>query len=325
MAVRELFLGPAAPPSPEDEALDAYSAAVTRVAERLLPTVASLRVGRSNGRRPEGAGSAVAATADGLLVTSAHVVEQAATGVVAFADGGQYEMERVGSDPLADLALVRARSARLTPVEVGDADRLRVGQLVIAVGNPLGYSGSVTAGVVSGLGRSLPTRWGNGRRTVDNVIQTDAALNPGNSGGALADSRGHLVGINTAVAGVGLGLAVPINDVTRRILNALLREGRVRRGYLGIAGGTQPLPAAAADRLGRKAAIGIMEVVEGSPAARAGLKAGDLIVGVGGEPVARAGDLQGHMIGVAIGRGLEIEVLRDDRLVRVTAVPAELN
>src|SRR5205085_6345241 len=142
---------------------------------------------------------------------------------------------------------------------------------------------------------------------------------------ALADSRGRLVGINTAVAGVGLGLAVPVNGVTRRILGALLRDGHVRRGYLGIAGGTQPLPAATAERLGRKGAIGVMEVVEGSPAARAGLRAGDLIVGVAGQPVARAGDLQSHMIGVAIGRGLEIEVLRDDRLVRVTAVPAELN
>jgi S1-C subfamily serine protease len=324
MTIEQLFAGPATAPG-EDEALDAYSATVSGVAERLLPSVANLRVGRSDGRRPEGAGSAVALTADGLLVTSAHVVERANRGVAAFADGGQYDIDVVGLDPLSDLAIVRARSARLNPVEVGDADRLRVGQLVVAVGNPLGYSGSVTAGVVSGLGRSLPTRWGDDRRVVDNVIQTDAALNPGNSGGALADGRARLVGINTAVAGVGLGLAVPLSAVTRRILTALHRDGRVRRGYLGIAGGTQPLPSAAAARLGRRGAIGIMEVVEGSPAATAGLRAGDLIVGVGGQPVSKAGDLQGYMVGAAIGRPLEVEVLRDSQLVRLTAVPVELN
>jgi S1-C subfamily serine protease len=325
MAIEQLFRGPVESLPSEEEALDAYSATVSGVAARLLPSVGSLRVGRSDGRRPEGAGSAVALTSDGLLVTSAHVVERATRGVAAFADGGQYDIDVIGMDPLSDLAIVRARSARVTPVEVGDADRLRVGQLVVAVGNPLGYSGSVTAGVVSGLGRSLPTRWGDGRRIVDNVIQTDAALNPGNSGGALADNRARLVGINTAVAGVGLGLAVPLNAVTRRILSALHRDGRVRRGYLGIAGGTQPLPAAAADRLGRHGAIGVMEVVEGSPAAVAGLRAGDLIVGVGGQPVSRAGDLQGFMVGAAIGRPLEVEILRDSKLVRITAVPVELN
>jgi S1-C subfamily serine protease len=325
MAIEQLFRGPVESLPSEEEALDAYSATVSGVAERLLPSVGSLRVGRSDGRRPEGAGSAVALTSDGLLVTSAHVVERATRGVAAFADGGQYDIDVIGMDPLSDLAIVRARSARVTPVEVGDADRLRVGQLVVALGNPLGYSGSVTAGVVSGLGRSLPTRWGDGRRIVDNVIQTDAALNPGNSGGALADNRARLVGINTAVAGVGLGLAVPLNAVTRRILSALHRDGRVRRGYLGIAGGTQPLPAAAAGRLGRRGAIGVMEVVEGSPAATAGLRAGDLIVGVGGQQVSRAGELQGFMVGAAIGKPLEVEVLRDSKLFRVTAVPVELN
>lgn len=323
MAAVELFAKAAAEPSEEEEALDAYSAVVSRVAERLLPAVASLRVGRSGGWRPEGAGSAVALAGDGLLVTSAHVVAGTARGTAVFPDGGEYELEQVGSDPLSDLALVRAPGARPQLVEVGDADRLRVGQLVVAVGNPLGYSGSVTAGVVSGLGRSLPTRWGDGRRIVENVIQTDAALNPGNSGGALADSRARLIGINTAVAGVGLGLAVPIDGTTRRILGALLREGRVRRGYLGIAGGTQPLPPAAVERLGRRRAIGVIEVVEDSPAARAGLRPGDLIVGVGGTPVSRAAELQAKMIGASAGGALEVEVLRQGRLLRITVVPAE--
>jgi S1-C subfamily serine protease len=324
MAVAELFVGPAEPVPDEEAALDAYSATVSRVAEKLLPVVASLRVGRSDSRRPQGSGSGVAVSRDGLLVTSAHVVEGITRGVAAFADGGEFDMEVMGSDPLSDLALVRARATELQPVDVGDADHLRVGQLVVAVGNPMGYAGSVTAGVVSGLGRSLPTRWGSSRRIVENVIQTDAALNPGNSGGALADSRARLVGINTAVAGVGLGLAVPLDGTTRRILNALNREGRVRRGYLGIAGGSQPLPTAAAERLSRKGAIGVMEVVEGSPAAKAGLRTGDLIVEVGGQPVSKAKDLQGHMIGAAIGRPLEIELLREGRLVRLTAVPQEL-
>jgi len=328
MAVTDLFARPAAQPedaAADDEALDAYSSTVTRVAERLLESVASLRVGRRDGRRPEGSGSAVALTSDGLLVTSAHVVEGVNQGVAAFADGRQYELELVGTDPLSDLALIRSRAAGLTPVDIGDADRLRVGQLVIAVGNPLGYSGSVTAGVVSGLGRSLPTRWGTNQRIVENVIQTDAALNPGNSGGALADGRGRLVGINTAVAGIGLGLAVPINATTRRILAALRQDGRVRRAYLGIAGGTQPLPPAAADRLHRKAAIGVVEVVQGSPAARAGLRPGDLIVDVGGQPVSRAGDLQGHMIGAPAGQPMEIQVLREGQLLRLTTVPVELS
>ena len=323
MATRELFIGPDVDVS-DGVALDAYSATVSGVAERLLPAVASLQVRRSSGRRPEGSGSAVAVSDDGLLVTSAHVVDGAASGAARFADGAEHEIEVVGVDLLSDLALARAPGARLVPVTVGDADRLRVGQLVVAVGNPMGFSGSMTAGVVSALGRSLPTSWGRDRRIVENVIQTDAALNPGNSGGALADSRARLVGINTAVAGVGLGLAVPINAVTVRILNALLRHGRVLRGYIGIAGGTLPLPPAAAERLGRRQAIGIMEVVEGSPAARAGLRAGDLIVEVGGRAVTKAGDLQGQMVGAAVGKPLEIEVLRDERLLRVTAVPVEL-
>jgi S1-C subfamily serine protease len=252
------------------------------------------------------------------------VVAHATAGRAVFDDGSEAPVQVVGADPLSDLAVVRARGGTPPPAVLGDAATLQVGQLVVAVGNPFGLAGSVTAGVVSGLGRSLPTRWGSGRRIVENVIQTDAALNPGNSGGALADGRARLVGINTAVAGVGLGLAVPINGTTRRILNALNREGRVRRGYLGIAGGTQPLPPAAAERLGRRGGIGVMEVVEDSPAARAGLRAGDLIVAVGGEPVLKAGDLQGRMIGAALGTPLEIEVLRDGRLVRLTAVPVEL-
>ena len=239
MAVLDLF----AQPGDEADELDAYSRTVSGVAERLIPSVASLRVGRSEGRRSQGSGSGVAITADGFLVTSAHVVAGTTRGSASFSDGSEYEIELVGADPLSDLAVIRAKSGgQLAPAVIGDADVLRVGQLVVAIGNPMGFAGSVTAGVVSALGRSLPTSDGTTQRIVDNVIQTDAALNPGNSGGALADNRARLVGINTAVAGFGLGLAVPINATTKLIIGALIGEGRVRRGYLGIAGGTKPLP-----------------------------------------------------------------------------------
>jgi len=321
VAVLDLF---AQPDAGDLDELDAYSRTVSGVAERLIPSVASLRVGRSEGRRQEGSGSGVAISADGFLVTSAHVVAGSSRGSASFSDGSDYELEPVGSDPLSDLAVVRAKSGALVPAVIGDADGLRVGQLVIAVGNPMGYSGSVTAGVVSALGRSLPTRDGNTQRIVDNVIQTDAALNPGNSGGALADNRAQLVGINTAVAGFGLGLAVPINATTKLILGALIKDGRVRRGYLGIAGGTKPLPGPLAERMQRKEAIEVLEVLAESPAAKAGLRAGDLIVAVDQAPVARAGDLQRLMVGAAIGRSVEITVVRARRAVTVKAVLSEL-
>jgi S1-C subfamily serine protease len=308
----------------EREALDAYSTTVTTVAERVLPSVASLRVGRP-GRPGGGAGSAVAITPDGYLVTSAHVVAQAGSASASFLDGSEYDVDVVGADPLSDLAVARARAAALTPVRIGSADRLRVGQLVVAIGNPMGFSGSVTSGVVSGLGRSLATADGNGRRRfIEDVIQTDAALNPGNSGGALADWRAELIGVNTAVAGMGLGLAVPMNATTQAILAALMKNGRVRRAYLGIAGGTRPLSPAAAQRVGRKAGVEVQEVVTGSPAAQALLQSGDIIVSVGETPVAKAGDLQRLMVEARIGSKLPLAILRGDHLITVQVIPVEL-
>ena len=309
----------------EREALDAYSQIVSTVAERVLPSVASLRVRRAGSPRDGGAGSGVVITPDGYLVTSAHVVAQAGTASASFIDGTEYELDVVGADPLSDLAVARARSAVLEPIQIGDADTLRVGQLVVAIGNPMGFSGSVTSGVVSGLGRSLATADGNGhRRFVEDVIQTDAALNPGNSGGALADWKARLIGVNTAVAGMGLGLAVPINSTTQAILAALMRSGRVRRAYLGIAGGTRALPPTAAQRLGRKAGVEVQEVVSGSPAAAAGLQGGDVIVSVGEAAVAKAGDLQRLMVEARIGSKLPLTILRGDRTVIVDVVAAEL-
>jgi S1-C subfamily serine protease len=255
-------------------------------------------------------------------VTSAHVVDGARSGTAAFADGEEHEFETVGTDPLSDLGVVRVR-ASVSPVRLGDADRLRVGQLVVAVGNPLGFAGSVTAGVVSALGRSL-TVGSAARRVVENVIQTDAALNPGNSGGALADSRGQVVGVNTAVAGVGLGLAVPINATTQLILSALMQDGRVRRAFLGIAGAPRRLPPAVADRVGHRAGIEVVEVVAGSPAGSADVRARDVIVELDGKPTPRTGDLQRHMVAAAIGRELEVAVVRRGQLKRLRVVPTEL-
>jgi S1-C subfamily serine protease len=317
--------------SPEalgEQALDAYSSVVTSVAAKLLPSVASLRVGRSarrGGREaPEGAGTGVAITPDGFMLTSAHVVTGSRNGAASFTDGRELELEVVGTDRLSDLAVVRARGSGLSAAVLGDADVLKVGQLVVAIGNPLGLSGSVTAGVVSGLGRSLPTRAGNATRIVENVIQTDAALNPGNSGGALADSRGQVVGINTAVAGIGLGLAVPVNATTRRIIGALMSEGRFRRAYIGIAGAFRALPPRQSAVLGRDAGVGVAEVVEGSPAARAGLRPKDVILSIDDTDVESAGDLQKLMIGDAIGRAVVLRTLRDDRVVEITVTPVEL-
>jgi len=305
--------------SSEQDALDAYSNAVISVAERLAPSVANLRVSR--GRRL-GGGSAVVITPDGFLVTSAHVVDGSTRGGRAsFVDGRELAFTVVGSDPHSDLAVLRADADDLVAAELGDAEGLRVGQLVVAIGNPNGFAGSVTAGVVSALGRSLPTAGG---RIVDNVIQTDAALNPGNSGGALADGRGRVVGINTAVAGVGLGLAVPVNATTRAIVGALMTEGRFRRAYLGIAGGSRPLPPRVARRLGRDSGVEVVQVADDSPAAAAGLRAEDLIVELDGEAVTDVADIQRLMVVEKIGAPVSLRVLREGRELELSLVPAEL-
>jgi S1-C subfamily serine protease len=307
----------------EIEPLDAYSQIVAGVAEQLTPKVASLRVPRrGSGGRGESLGSAVVFTADGFLLTNAHVVGQATGGTAAFWDGTTAPFTVVGADPLSDLAVVRATGATPPPAVLGEADGLVVGQLVVAVGNPLGLAGSVTAGVVSALGRSMPA---GQQRIIEDVIQTDAALNPGNSGGALADSRARVVGINTAVAGVGLGLAVPINDTTRRIVSALMHDGRVRRAYLGIAVAPAPVAPVWRSRLGgRSTGLRVASVVAGGPADRAGLRTGDLLLTADGHEVATAQDLQRLMFAEAIGRRLGITVMRNGALVDVIAEPSEL-
>src|SRR3954469_14218943 len=299
------------------EALDAYSQVVTRVAEQLAPSVANVRLRR-------GAGSAVAIAPDGFLLTSAHVVERARGGIASFADGSELRFAVAGRDPLSDLAVLRTDTADLTAADLGDAGALRVGQLVVAIGNPHGFGGSVTAGVVSALGRSLPVGPRGAQRLVENVVQTDAALNPGNSGGALADGDGCVVGINTAVAGIGLGLAVPINDAHRRIVHALINEGAVRRAYLGIAGGSRPLPPRAAQRVGRRTGVEVIEVVPGSPADRAGIRSEDLLLALDGTPLHGVDDLQRLMTRDRIDSRAEALIVRGDRDLTLEVVPDEL-
>jgi S1-C subfamily serine protease len=314
------------------EALDAYSRTVSGVVERLAPSVANLRVlrrTREGGRVPAGAGSAFVLAPDGFLLTSAHVVASrrpgvSRPGIASFPDGRETAFEVLGADALTDLAVLRTEDRDLLAAPLGDAEHLRVGQLVVAIGNPHGFAGSVTAGVVSALGRSLPAREGAHVRTIDNVIQTDAALNPGNSGGALADSLGRIVGVNTAVAGVGLGLAVPINSATRRVISALLSDGRVRRGYLGIAGAPRPMPAALRERWGADPVVEVVEVVPGSPAAVAGLRTGDLLVELDGGRLTGVQDVQRVMEDEVIGTRVVVIALRDGLERRMTVVPREL-
>ncbi len=310
----------------EAEALDAYSRAVSGVAERLAPSVASLRVQRRTrrGRAQAGAGSGVALTHDGFILTSAHVVGSSEGGSARFTDGRDLRFTVAGTDPLSDLAVVRTEGGELHPADLGDAESLRVGQLVVAIGNPNGFEGSVTAGVVSALGRALPVGAGRAVRVIDNVIQTDAALNPGNSGGALSDGSGRVVGVNTAVAGVGLGLAVPVSATTQRIIAALISDGRVRRAYLGIAGGPRPLPPRARAATGVERGVEIVEIVAESPADVAGLRVGDVIFEVDGEPVESATDLQRLMVAERIGRDADARLVREGSVIGLRVIPAEL-
>jgi S1-C subfamily serine protease len=311
----------------ELDALDAYSRTVAGVAERLAPSVANLRVLRAgrHGRVPVGAGSGVVLTPDGFMLTSAHVLDgRSREGRASFTDGREFPFSIVGRDALSDLAVIRTEGRDLESATLGDAEQLRVGQLVVAIGNPHGFAGSVTAGVVSALGRSLPARSGPATRIIDNVIQTDAALNPGNSGGALVNGLAEVVGVNTAVAGIGLGLAVPINAATRAIIAQLMSDGRVRRAYLGIAGGPRPLPPRARKDLGRASAVEVVEVVPDSPADAAGLRPEDLIVSLAGQPLDDVTDVQRLMVAELIGKRVEAVVLRGARTLRLGIVPAQL-
>ena len=308
----------AVPADDDSAALDDYSRSVSSVVERVGPAVCLIEV--SDGQRG-GHGSGFAIAPDGLVITNSHVVHRASRIVAHFPDGRKFGARVIGEDPTSDVALLRIDATEVPFVPLGHSSALRVGQIAIAIGSPMGFQQTVTAGIVSGLGRSLR---GASGRLIDNVIQTDAALNPGNSGGALADASGAVVGINTAVAGVGLGLAVPINATTRRIIAALLRDGRVRRAYLGLVSTPGPLPAELVDRLGRRTGLRVVEVISGSPADRAGLTRGDLLLTAGRRPVDDAQSLQRLLFDDAIGRALPITVWRRGAMVDVITMPTEL-
>ena len=312
----------------EAEALDAYSEIVTGVVD----SVASAMVGIQHKAKPGaaeghprmqgGAGSGFVITPDGYILTNNHVIQGARAIEVLFADGGTSPAEVVGGDADTDIALVRAHTARLAPVELGDSDSLRVGQLVVAMGNPFGLQASVTTGVVSALRRTLRATTG---RLIEDIIQTDAALNPGNSGGALLDSRGRVIGVNTAIiAGANAtGFAVPINTA-KRIIPDLMREGRVVRGYLGLAGQTVPFPKAAAGRYGLAvpAGVQIVQIVPDGPAQKAGLRAGDVILSVDGKDAPSVDAIHRILDGSSIGREAELRVLRRGEVIEARITPS---
>lgn len=305
----------------DSQALDAYSQIVTKVAAEAMPSLASLRVGRHGQTLPAGLGSAVALSADGYLVTAAHVVAAGPAGVAVFADGSESRFQLAGADPLSDLAVVQVENGG-RPVSPGDADELRVGQLVVAIGSPLGFAGTVTAGVVSALGRALPVP-GTGR-VIEDVIQTDAALNPGNSGGALLDSRGRLVGINTAVAGAGLGLAVPFNHVTQGIIANLISRGAHTRAFLGVGGVGRRLSPVQSRAAGQTEAVEVLQITPGSPADRAGVRTGDWLLELAGTRLSEAGDLQRLLVGELVSRAVPLRILRGPRVIEKSVRPSKL-
>jgi S1-C subfamily serine protease len=304
----------------EDEALDAYSNVISTVAERNSPSVVSIHANFKN--RAGGSGSGFALTPDGLLLTNSHVVHKATRIRIETTQGATSEAELVGEDPHTDSALIRAR-VELPPMELGTSRTLRVGQLAIAIGNPFGFDCSVTAGVVSALGRSLRSATG---RLIDNVIQTDAALNPGNSGGPLCDSAGRVIGMNTAIiaSAQGICFATAI-DTVRWVAMELLQHGRVRRGHLGIVAQTVSVP----QRLRRHAeikertAVRVVRAEKDGPAARGGLEDGDLLLRFGGEPVVGIDDLHRLLSAEQIGQRVPVEVWRLGRRRQVTVMPVE--
>jgi S1-C subfamily serine protease len=304
----------------ETAALDAYSQIVVRVADALRPAVVNLRVGR--GQRV-GTGSGVLFSPEGYLLTNHHVVGDADRARVRLHDGQEVNGRVVGNDPWTDLALVRADGGSFPYAPLGDSGALRVGQLVVAIGSPLGFESTVTAGVVSAIGRTLRSITGH---LVDNVIQTDAALNPGNSGGPLVDSRGHVVGINTAVIqpAQGICFAIPIN-MAKHILPSLLRHGRVIRGYLGLHGRQVPIPMAVGRRVGIEMGSGveILALEPNGPADQAGLEVEDVIVSFGDESVTSVDDLHRLLTEHPVSKASEMGVIRDGQLVRRTVVPGE--
>jgi S1-C subfamily serine protease len=310
----------------DSELLDAYSRAVVSVVQRVGPAVVSIVTGaRGPGQRPGvvGAGSGVIFTPDGYVLTNSHVVHRTAGLEVTLTDGGTLGATLVGEDPATDLAVIRVGGSGLPTAELGESTSLRVGQVVIAIGNPLGFQSTVSAGVISALARSLRGTTG---RLIENIIQTDVALNPGNSGGPLVDTRAQVVGINTAIISMaqGISFAIPI-DTAKWVVSELLTRGRVRRAYLGITGQGRPIDRGVAHRhsLTGPQAVEVVAVEPRGPAGIAGVRAGDLIVGINDGPVRTVDDLHRVLVGWPIGETLKITLIRDDRRLDLAATPAE--
>jgi S1-C subfamily serine protease len=310
-----------APIPNSEDLLDAYSAAVTRAVARAAPSVVNVAVAGPGGR---GGGSGVVVAPDGLILTNSHVVAGAGRIEVTTAEGARFAARVLGDDPDTDLALLRAESdAPLPSATLGDSAALRVGQVAVAIGNPLGFSSTVTAGVVSALGRTLA---GRGGRPVEDLIQTDAALNPGNSGGALVDHTGQVIGINTAMIGGAQGLCFAVAANTARlVLGHLVRFGRVRRAVLGLTGQREAIPRrfARAHGLSQATALLVGQVSKAGPADRAGVERGDLLLSVGGQQVAGVDDLLRWLTGDRVGETAELVLLRRGDLRRLRVVPAE--
>jgi S1-C subfamily serine protease len=306
---------------PDGDLLDAYSKAVVQAVERAAPAVAHLQVEKRDSR--PGSGSAFAFTPDGLLLTNSHVVHGARRMVATFADGTTAEASLLGDDPDTDIALVRIGASDLRPVTLGSSRAVKVGQLAIAIGNPYGFQHTVTAGVVSALGRSLRSQSG---RLVDDVLQTDAALNPGNSGGPLVNSRGEVIGVNTAIipGAQGICFATAI-DTVHWVVTQLLRDGRVRRSYLGIAGATVPMPRRYARHFGfsNELAVRVETIEKESPASRAGLERGDLLVEFEGRPVNGIDNLYRILTADQIGRASKLTIVRRAQRLDLELHPAE--
>jgi S1-C subfamily serine protease len=312
----EIREAPRSDTDPASALLDAYSQAVIRVVERVSPSVVNVRRGRSGG-------SGVIVAPDGYALTNAHVVDGAREVGVTISTGAELVAPVVGTDAATDLAVIRIPGSGLQAAELANTESLRVGQLVIAIGDPLGFHSTVTTGVVSALGRSLAARDG---RLIENVIQTDAALNPGNSGGPLVDTHAKVVGINTAIIPMAQGICFAIPAATARLVaGVLIRDGRVRRAYLGIGGAATPIgrPLAGELRIPNASGVRVLEVRAGGPADRAGIRERDLIVSLDGVTIATLSDLQRVLVADRIGRSVEVTYVRFGELHRTTVTPTE--
>jgi S1-C subfamily serine protease len=311
----------------DDDLLDAYSRAVVKVVEDVSPAVVNIKMKRGGRGQPsgaDGAGSGAIITPDGYVLTNNHVVEEATELEVGLEDGSLLPAQLVGRDAATDLAVVRVGASGLPAVTLGDSGKLRVGQLVIAIGNPLGFGSTVSSGIVSALGRALR---GSVGRLIENVIQTDVSLNPGNSGGPLLDSRGNVVGINTAMiqSAQGIGFAVPVNTA-RWVISELISRGKVRRAYIGISGQSRALSRRTQRylELAAPSAVEVVAVADNGPAKRAGIRERDLIITLNGNPITTVDDMHRHLTGEAAGKRMRLTLLRGNERREVSLVPAEL-